>query len=481
MHQKLGFVIAGTKWEPPKAAAWRCIEFRNGQKLHVPQLTDALVAKLNVRQKGLLADVPLNQIIAFLHNVGKNWKSPEYSRRKLYILYLQKFLGYSLKAAEHEANWIAMLMCSHYRLVDTVAAELGSRHILDQWCLREEAEVRAYPKGNVFHYLAGNVPLAGVASILRAIITKNDNLVKTSSEDPITPLYLALSFMDVDPLNPVTKSISVINWDGEAAPSSAQELIRSADAICAWGGDSAIDWVVANAASHTDVLRFGPKRSMALIAKDADLNEAAKRLAHDVSVYDQKACFSIQQVFFAGDTELLAEALQRELERYARLLPKGQHDFDEQANWSLTVLESSFLGCNTRSSADGQRWSIIPCPPVAIESHPLGRTIFIHPVADLAEALEFVDSSVQTVAAFPWENLRSLRDAMARKGVSRFVDLGLNNIFRVGGTHDGMFPLQRLVRYASMEFDGHYHVKGITMPVDQTQFLEDDIFLELVP
>ncbi len=481
MQQKLGFVIAGSKWEPTGSAQWRRLAFANGQEVLVPQLSDALLDKLAVRPQNLLADLSLNEIIAFLANVGKNWKSQEYSRRKLYIMYLQKFLGYSQKAAEHEANWIAMLLCSHYRMFDTVAAELGSRHILDQWCLREEAEVRAFPKGTVFHHLAGNVPLSGVASILRGIITKNDSLIKSSSDDPITPLYLALSFMDVDSRHPVTRSMSVLTWDGEAGGSHAQQIIKMADCVCVWGGDSAIAWASTHAKPQADVLQFGPKRSMALVGKDADMADAAQRLAHDISIYDQKACFSIQQVFCAGDADVLISHLQAEMARYARLVPKGQTDFDEQANWSLTTLESVFLGCDTRQSPDCQHWAIVPCAPVAIDSHPLGRTIFVHQVADLREALEFVDTTVQTVAASPWSELRALRDAFAKKGASRFVDLGLNNVFRVGGAHDGMFPLQRLVRYASTEFDSLYHVKGITMKVDQTRFLEDDIFLELVP
>ena len=57
----------------------------------------------------------------------------------------------------------------------------------------------------------------------------------------------------------------------------------------------------------------------------------------------------------------------------------------------------------------------------------------------------------------------------------------MNNIFRVGGAHDGIFPLQRLVRMASMELPSKANIKGIAIPVDQTRFLEEDRFLEFIP
>ncbi len=74
--------------------------------------------------------------------------------------------------ARLEANWIAMLLCSKSALYDIVNYDLGSIHVLDEWLPRGDCYVKAQPKGVSVHLLAGNVPLSGVTSILRAILTK---------------------------------------------------------------------------------------------------------------------------------------------------------------------------------------------------------------------------------------------------------------------------------------------------------------------
>ncbi|NJM90781.1 MAG: hypothetical protein HC863_00340 [Myxococcales bacterium] len=88
---------------------------------------------------------------------------------------------------------------------------------------------------------------------------------------------------------------------------------------------------------------------------------------------------------------------------------------------------------------------------------------------------------MQTVAVYPSEIGLRIRDLCAKRGVARVVELGLNNVFRVGGSHDGVFPLQRLVRFASMELPSRVPVKGIVIPIDQTLFLEQDRFVEFIP
>ncbi|MFH4268025.1 acyl-CoA reductase, partial [Acinetobacter baumannii] len=92
----------------------------------------------------------------------------------------------------------------------------------------DESYVRAFPKGKSVHLLAGNVPLSGIMSILRAILTKNQCIIKTSSTDPFTANALALSFIDVDPNHPITRSLSVIYWPHQGDTSLAKEIMRHA-------------------------------------------------------------------------------------------------------------------------------------------------------------------------------------------------------------------------------------------------------------
>jgi long-chain-fatty-acyl-CoA reductase len=446
----------------------------------LPRLDEKIVDELISSPRDVLRDVQLFEIISFLHNVGHNWKSKEYTRRRLYVRYLCRLYGYSEEMAEAEANWIAMLLSSHYRLYDTLATELGSWHVVDEWVPCQEAYVRAMPRGRVLHLVPGNVPLSGVVSVLRATLTKNSSVVKASSDDPMTPIALAQSFMDVDADHPVTKALSVVHWRGGQETALEQRLLRDADAICAWGGERAMEEAARHASPMAEILKFGPRRSVAIVGQGADLKKAARGLAHDVCMYDQRACFSAQRVFVEGSVAGFITELEEALRNYETLLPKGTHDFDERAAWALGEQQARFSGAEVRSG-DDQRWSIITVPPHEVEDHPQGRMIFVHPIDSVSQATDELDANVQTVAVAPMELGLSIRDACAARGVARIVDLGMTNVFRSGGSHDGMYPLQRLVRLVSMELPSSVPVKGMAIPIDQTTFLEHNRFVEFIP
>ncbi len=448
----------------------------SGAWVTLPTFGAAHVETLRGQNRNLLLDVPLQDVVSFLNRVGRNWKSPEYARRRLYVLQLQELLGYSQKAAEAEADRIGILLTAHARVYDVVAADLGSRDVLDQWVPREESWVRAYPRGLTVHLLPGNVPLSSVISVVRALVTKNLCVAKSASTDPATPSALALSFMDVDPEHPVARALSVVYWQHENE--AAEELLSVADAVCAWGGADAIAWAHRHTREQVPFIPFGPKRSMALVAHDADLAAAARGLAHDVTVYDQHACFSTQRVFVEGDAEPLIRALQEQLDAHEQLLPAAERTEDDAARVQLARLEEIFFGARV---LQGDTWMLVVLP--AAESagdHPLGRTLYVHPVKSLEEAYSYASDEVQTVSAAPWSALDRHRDELARRGVSRFVEVGMSNIFRVGGTHDSQNPLQGLVRMVATEAPARVHGKGMVVPINQTELLRAGSLKDLV-
>lgn len=476
---RLPIVIAGHRVESTSGEESQ-VQSRTGLDIHIPYLDKPTVKTLMAEPRDILENVSIHEIISFLHNVGHNWKSPEYSRRRIYIRYLCKYLGYSESMAEAEANWIAFNLSSHFRLYDALSTELGGWQMLENWVPKEEAFIRALPHGRVFHLVPGNVPLSTVVSIIRAIITKNTSIVKASSDDPMTPIALALSFMDVDPDHPVTKSLSIIHWPGGAEDSHHRELFESADATCAWGAIDTIKWAKRHASPVAEMLTFGPKRSLAVIGQNADRKTAARALAHDVSVYDQRACFSIQHVYVEGDIDDLLDELEPAFQHFEDLFPRGTHTFDERAGISLSRLQSNFSASKVIQSEDSS-WTIIVSPTHDTDIHPLGRTIYIHSIESIEDVAGHIGSDVQTVAVYPAEIATAMRDTYTMRGASRVVELGMNNIFRVGGSHDGIFPLQRLVRMASMELPSSANIKGIAIRVDQTKFLEEDRFVEYIP
>jgi long-chain-fatty-acyl-CoA reductase len=278
-----------------------------------------------------------------------------------------------------------------------------------------------------------------------------------------------LSFMDVAPEHPVSRATSVIYWPRDDAV--GKTIAEQVDGICVWGEVEALRWARENCRDDAEVVCFGPRRSMAFVGREADHRRAARGLAHDVCVYEQKACFSVREAFVEGPIEPFVHELHAAMEEYQELLPPARRTFDEMARAAFVRREEEFLDSAVMEAGDAS-WSIVVTEPSHAIEHPLGRTIYIYAVNDPSEMLAWVDRTVQTVAVQPWDRLQGLRDELAVRGVSRMVELGLNNLFRVGGSHDGMQPLARLVRMVSVERPAAVHGRGMVVVNDQTEFLK---------
>ncbi len=469
----LPMVIGGKRFD---TGTKHVVHVGDNREVVLPAFTEAARDALLSLDRDLLVDLPTHEIVAFLNRVGRNWRSPEYGRRRLLIQHLQTALGYSEAAAEHEADWVAILLTSHARMLDLIEIELGSRFILDEWVRVEEAFVRAYPVGLVTHLLPGNVPASCILSALRALLTKNVSVLKVASGDAVTATSFALSLVETDASHPVARALNVAYWthDNELG----EQVVRASNAVCAWGNTAAIEYAKERTSADAAFIPFGPKRSIALIGRGADLRAAALGVAHDVSAYDQAACFSVQEVFVEADLDAFLAELGPALEHYEELLPPRQLDADQLAHLNADRLDQVFAG--GKEHRRGARFSVVVAPLGGARVAPLERTVVVRPVENLTDAYDFLDRRVQTVSVAPWEVLAHHRDALAERGVSRLVEVGLSNVFRVGGAHDGMRALQRLVRFVSHEAPATEFPKGMVMALDQTKLLENKGFQDVV-
>jgi long-chain-fatty-acyl-CoA reductase len=461
----LPFIVNGTRVDPVASRPTQRVSLRFGDAV-LPELTDAIADTILAGDRLRLAEVPEQDILSFLNRVGRLWKNREYTRRRLFTRQLEEHLGYSAKMADAEADWIAALLTGHSRLWDQLAAELGSRFVTDEWVRREETEIRAFPRGLTVHITAGNVPTAAIASAVRGVITKNTVLLKPSADDLITSLAFALSMHDVDRHHPVTKCMTVVYWPHDHV--TGRRIVGSADAVCAWGGHEAIAWAHAHTPPSAPFLPFGPKRSLAVIDGAVDPVRAAKALAHDVCMNDQRGCFSVQQVFVIGDASGVVGALGPAFERFRDLYPRGARHVDDAAWGSLTRLDDEFLGAECIDAGDAV---IVQCPPRKLERHPLDRYVYVHEIESLDRVAEFLDDHVQTLCLMPWDLGRCYRNVWAARGVARITELGLNNLFRCGTSHDDLNPLALLVRFVSTELPAANFGKGMLVELDLTELL----------
>ncbi len=99
-----------------------------------------------------------------------------------------------------------------------------------------------------------------------------------------------------------------------------------------YGRDETIADVRARA--KVPVRGHGSGMGIALVSADADLEAAARGLASDVVVFDQRGCLSPRIVLVSGEEDRgseLADALHAELERLEPIVPRGEVPAEERA------------------------------------------------------------------------------------------------------------------------------------------------------
>jgi len=431
------------------------LEYESGVLVRIPAIDQTHIDMIVQGRSKLLQELhrlTIHDITTFLSEVGKRWLSGSYRIRDEGEANAAAITGYAPRMLNLDYNFMGYVMHQRPYVYDYIEWELGNERVMDEWCHQKATWVRAFPQGIVMHSMVGNMALANAFSLLWAAMTKNISLAKLPARDPATPLALAQAFVDVDPSHPMTRALSVAYWKHDSPLVSAS--CYAADVVLAWGGARAIKQLKEVVPAGTPFVEFGPKWSLAVIDLDqCDSEVAAWRMAADVTFYDQEACLSPQRLFVKGDHRQFIQRLGHYLDKAAGHIAKQGQNRDALAHFAMTRLEASFRGWTLHRGRD---WSIIEIEdPSQVIEHPLGRTLFVHPVRDISEVSGYLNETAQTLCCEPWELGTQYRDEWAVAGIDRIVELGMSRRPQYGYTHDGMRPLSKLVRWVSHESGVH--------------------------
>jgi long-chain-fatty-acyl-CoA reductase len=445
---ELPIVVCG-EVKQPTAANRHVLNYGPDFEVHIPALEPADIEKIRMSNNDELAKLHIDDLSIFINELGKLWLDENFKYRKLAIQYARSTVQYVGPSIYYDLGLLSTAM-RRIKIYDMLESELGDPYYLEEWIPRKTVYLHAEPRGKVVHIMVGNIPMAGLFSILRSVLTKNMTIAKLPKRDILTSLIFALSFAELDSSHPVTKSITAAYWEQESE--TEDEMLRLADVVCAWGSKDSIEPIKRKIPYGTDFIEFGPKKSLHLIgAETADYEYAAMKAAYDISIYEQEACFSPQETFFEGDPSAYVKALQTWLNKNLVRIPKGPLTEDEKARVSRARSEAKFRGWQVYAPEHSGWTIVVTDKPCVIDEHPLGRMIYIHPVKDLREALPFINKDTQTVAVHPPELALKLADDLVRRGVARITEVGRVGRPRPGFAHDGMFPMERLVRWVTVE------------------------------
>ena len=438
-----------------------------------------LLARAREKQEKLRR-TPIREIVDVLHRIGREWlRGSRYFERAMAALPEEIPFSPPMIASTLE---IVEALLERDALLERIGSELGPPDGLDRFVRRDGcgATTRAFPLGILVHVSAGNVFLGCVDSLLMGFLTKNVSILKLSSKNQVFPSLFAESIAKIDTGNVVADTFALVHWPG------GRHAIESAfktgcDGILVWGGEEAVASYRAGLAPQVRLIEHGPKVSCQVVTRraleEADLADVGRRIARDVSIWDQAACASPQNLFFEEGVDVgrLMEAIGAGLDSFP--LPRGRLTRDEHAE----ILKERFRGrltslCEGGHELAGQGYYLHHDPHPGLRPSPLNRTLVLKSYRDLDDLVSQLAPFafyLQSVGYLAGGDLRErLLDRLGAIGITRFAPVGSMMDGMIGAPHDGQFGLSQLVRFVSDEAPFH-PVAFVNDAIDTVPYYRD--------
>ena len=332
----------------------------------------AIAADLRVRHAETLFQMPQAEIVAALSEVGRRWRDPAYPLRRETETWTEPFP-------------FAMVQVSLDALLDSLTPEA-------LWALIDAESVRdalGYPI--IGHVIAGNTPLLGWVSVIRALLVRSASLVKLPSN---ASARWASAFRQslAETAPQLAACVSFAEWPGGTTDLDAAFCVQS-DLVMAHGADGTLDALRALCPPQKPFVGYGHRVSFGLLLPDADLAASARGFAKDILLYDQGGCLSPQALYVAGDfddAKRFAAVLADALARVSVELPLPVRT----AGASSAVAEARALASMEENTAvwkdAGRRWTIIARPESAWRGSPTFGVISVQPLPTLEDMPEAV-------------------------------------------------------------------------------------------
>lgn len=411
---------------------------------------DRLIAELRAGQQRLRS-VPVDDLIGLCDAAGRAWIQPGNEVAQMLGALAIGFLPLWLRRANLEAL-----------LADALR---GDRRAIDGFVPRSAANQhrhRAQPRGLLVHWVAGNVPLLGMISVIQALLTKNASLVKVSRQNAGILPYLLSALSEVRYRRAdgteltgavLTDAVRAIYADRDDPAAAA--LSALADVRVAWGGREAVESIMNLPRRFgTEDIVFGPKTSFVVVGAEMLTDESSARkvaslVARDAVALGQRGCNSPHTIFVERDGGLspaeFAALLGTELGRASRQAPV---DVAPKEAFEILGLRAEYDMRAQAWYSDGVRWSVFYSEDERGLAKPCyGRSLFVRPVQDVMEVAEFCSVNTQSAGLALGERRLQVADELTAHGIERCPEVGQMSLYE--NPWDGMYPMDRMVRWVS--------------------------------
>jgi hypothetical protein len=430
----------------PAAAAW-------------PALGDGLRA---AQQR--LSRLPVAEILDALAAVCARWADRDFPPRARACAGVVAATGFSPEAVQRSFD-VELANYQPDALRALLRRELGDPEVLDGF--RPDpalgGHTRAIGPALTLVVCSGNVPALPALSLVRALLVKSSVLVKVASGEPAFAAHFARSLAGIHPV--LGDAVAVTYWArGDTA--ALRGAVRQADAVIAYGSPEACAAIRAELAPGQRYVEHGHKVSAGLLTQGylraVGLAEAARRVAADVSVFNQHACIS-PQVYLVQDgkpgAREVAGALAAALAGYAAGCPLGALPAADAAALQLNRARAAWAAAGDSGAglwhAPGLDWTVTLDPELAGTQGAGNRVISVVPVRDSGHAVAILrpighllqNIGLGAVGPEFWATAEQL----GQLGASRISEPGAMSRPTVIWRHDGAACLAALVRWCDIE------------------------------
>lgn len=291
--------------------------------------------------------------------------------------------------------------------------------LLEKAQLPGRAWIEYEPYGTVLVIGAWNFPFAlTLGPAVGAIAAGNTVLLKPSEVSPASSALMA----ELVPRYLDTDAIAVVEGDGAVS----QELIEQGfDKICFTGGTEIGRKVYQSAAAHLTpvTLELGGK-SPVIVAADADVEVAAKRIAWTKLINSGQICIAPDYVIAdASIKDKLVDELRATIEKFEAGSPAGkpivnQRHFDRLVSALSATKGEIALGGGSDAAATRIQPTVVVDPDLdepLMSAEIFGPILPIVTVQSLDEAIDFVNSRPKPLAAYLFTKSKNVRERVIKE------------------------------------------------------------------
>ena len=409
---------------------------------------------LNAQEQ--IAYRPVKDILTSIDRVVARFLAPSSTERQDAEVHLPGETGLSPEMIRYTLPFIFRAYRAH-RLSALLEDELRSLAVLDDF----SGNRRVVNPRLICHVLAGNLPGAGLDSIIFSLLLKSATLVKASSSASLLPLQFARSLAEVDPK--LAASLSVVTWPG--GQMALEEIaFHRADVVIASGSEQTLEAIRPRVRGQ--FIGYGHKVSFSVIAREAlaDTPEIARQAAYDIMLFDQQGCLSPQVIYVEqGGTvspKKFALHLSQALAHWEHLVPRGRIPQEaslairrvrDETEWQALAGKESVL----HTSPHGTEWTVIYEADPTFAPSPLYRTIRVKPLTTFTQLNELLAPwrpylEAVGIAVSPGR-LHRLAAILGQTGVSRVCPIGTLQTPPLSWRHGGRPRVADLVRWIEIE------------------------------